>query len=51
MIPTHYLHIILGLMAGIPIGMFITALFTQRKIRRISAEEWLAARKFYTGTN
>jgi uncharacterized protein YneF (UPF0154 family) len=55
MIPTHYLHIILGLMVGITIGisigMFIAAFFAQRKMRRISANEWLAARKFYTGTH
>jgi len=49
MIPEHYLHIILGAMAGIPLGFAIAALFTARKIRRISAQEWLAARKFYMG--
>ena len=51
MIPTHYLHIILGLMVGIPIGIVIASMFAQRRMRRISAQEWLAARKFYTGTH
>jgi len=50
MIPTHYLEIILGVMIGIPIGFFICAFFASRRMRRISTREWLAARKFYTGT-
>lgn len=49
MIPEHYLHIILGAMAGVPLGFIIAAGFASRKMRRISADEWLAARKFYMG--
>jgi len=49
MIPTHYLEITLGLMAGVPVGFAIAALIAARKMRRISAREWMAARKFYTG--
>jgi hypothetical protein len=53
MIPTHYLEILLGVFVGVPIGVpiggFLVALITSRKLQRISAEEWLAARKFYTG--
>jgi xanthine/uracil permease len=45
----HYLHIILGVMIGIPIGFLICAFFASRRMRRISNKEWLAARKFYTG--
>jgi len=49
MIPPHYLHIILGILIGIPIGGIIIALVSSRKLHRVSMEEWLAARKFYTG--
>lgn len=49
MIPYHYLHIILGLMVGFPIGFLVSAFFAHRRMRRLSTKEWLAARKFYTG--
>jgi xanthine/uracil permease len=47
MIPTHYLHIVLGIMPGVVIGFLIASMLATRKFRRISADEWLAARKFY----
>lgn len=47
MIPTHYLHILLGLMPGAVIGFVAASLLAHRKFRRISAEEWMAARKYY----
>lgn len=47
MIPPHYLHIILGAMIGLPLGLFIASAIAHRKMRRLSAREWLAARKFY----
>jgi hypothetical protein len=49
MIPLHYLHILLGIIVGIPIGGIVIGLVSYRKMYRISADEWLAARKFYTG--
>lgn len=50
MIPNHYLEIILGLIAGFPIGFLFAAMLVYRRMRRISAREWMAARKFYTGS-
>ena len=48
MLPTHYLHILLGVMPGFAIGFFAASILAAWRMRRISAREWLAARKFYT---
>lgn len=47
MIPEHYLHILLGVMPGAVIGFLASSLISARRFKRISAEEWMAARKFY----
>ncbi len=47
MIPEHYLHILLGTMPGAVIGFLAASLISARRTRRISAEEWMAARKYY----
>lgn len=51
MIPTHYLYILLGIMPGVAIGFLSAAMLANRKFRRISAEEWLAASKYYQWSN
>jgi hypothetical protein len=45
--PTHYLHILLGVMPGVAIGFLAASILASRRFRRISAEEWLAASKYY----
>jgi hypothetical protein len=47
MIPEHYLHILLGAMPGAVIGFLASSLISAHRHRRLSAEEWMAARKYY----
>ena len=47
MIPEHYLHILLGTMPGYALGFLTSYFLARRRMRRISAKEWAAARKFY----
>ena len=55
MIPEHYILILLGgligVMIGVTLGGVIVGLMTARKLRRVSADEWLAAQKYYTAKN
>lgn len=48
MIPEHYLHVILGAMPGAALGYLAAAIICARRNRRLSAEEWRAAMKYYT---
>jgi hypothetical protein len=36
-----------GFTIGVPIGMYLCALFAQRKIQRAGAESWRSAERFY----
>jgi hypothetical protein len=51
MLPEHYLYILLGSMPGAILGFIASSMLSARKFRRISAEEWLAARKYYQWSN
>ena len=36
-----------GLIIGLPLGMYLCALFAQRKIQRAGADAWRSAERFY----